>query len=376
MQMNYEKSGVSDQLGDEASEVLYKAAKLTWRNRSDIFGDVIEVSEDFTGLRGINIGGLPKGSFMNIGFDGVGTKMELAERTAKHDTIAYDLFAMVCDDAVVRGAEPVLVGSILDVNKLKEPGKKGRNYSDLIKQLAKGYVEAAKDAGVAVVNGEIAQLGARVQGFGPFNYNWGAGVAWFANKNRVFSGREIKEGDYLVGFKERGFRSNGLSLVRKIMETKLGMNWYENSINAWNIADLALIPSKIYSRAIVDIHGGFAREPRVEIHGVVHITGGGIPGKLGRVLKPSGLGAYVESPFKPCELMSFCQKIGGISDESAYKTWNMGQGMIVVSPDPDGVLERVRNYGIDVQILGKVRKDPGIVIKSRGYHSPGKKISF
>ncbi|MDP2946521.1 MAG: AIR synthase related protein [Nanoarchaeota archaeon] len=150
---------------------------------------------------------------MNIGFDGVGTKMELAERVNDHNTIAFDLFAMVCDDAVVRGAEPVLIGSILDVNSL---GKDGENYIEQVRQLAKGYVEAAREANVAIVNGEVAELGNRVGGFGSFNYNWGAGVVWFAKKNNLFTGREIKVGDAVVAFKENGFRSNGLSLVRNI----------------------------------------------------------------------------------------------------------------------------------------------------------------
>src|SRR3989344_9642081 len=109
---------------------------------------------------------------------------------------------MVCDDAVVRGAEPVIVGSILDVKSL---GDGDDSYIDFVKQLATGYINAARDANVAIVNGEIAELGARVNGYGPFNYNWGAGVIWFAKKSRMFTGRKIKEGDYLIGLKEEGF---------------------------------------------------------------------------------------------------------------------------------------------------------------------------
>src|SRR3989338_5109583 len=92
MSTTYADAGVDLSLGDEASKVLFNAAKLTWENRKGKFGEVVEVTQDFSGLRAINVGGLPPDSFTNLGFDGVGTKMELAERLEKHDTIAYDLF--------------------------------------------------------------------------------------------------------------------------------------------------------------------------------------------------------------------------------------------------------------------------------------------
>src|SRR3989338_4528423 len=188
----YADSGVNIELGDDVSKILYSAAKQTWDNRKGKLGELIVPFDDFSGVRAIDVSNLPSGTLMNIGFDGVGTKMELAERVNNHRTIAYDLFAMVCDDAVVRGAEPVLIGSILDVNSL---GKGGITHIEPVKQLAEGYIEAAKAANVAIVNGEVAELGSRVAGFGSFNYNWGAAVVWFAKKDRMFTGKEIKEGD-------------------------------------------------------------------------------------------------------------------------------------------------------------------------------------
>src|SRR3989344_7302373 len=116
--MNYEDAGVNIDLGDNVSQILYHAARQTWENRKGKLGEVIVPFDDFSGVRAIDVSGLPAGTLMNISFDGVGTKMELAERVGDHKTIAYDLLAMVCDDAVVRGAEPVLIGSILDVNSL------------------------------------------------------------------------------------------------------------------------------------------------------------------------------------------------------------------------------------------------------------------
>jgi len=364
----YADAGVNIELGDDVSKILYNAAKQTWDNRKGRLGELVVPFDDFSGVRAIDVSGLPAGTLMNIGFDGVGTKMELAERVNDHRTIAYDLFAMVCDDAVVRGAEPVLIGSLLDVNSL---GSEGETYIEQVKQLAEGYINAAKAANVAIVNGEVAELGNRVGGYGDFNYNWGAAVVWFANKDRMFTGREIKEGDSLVGLKETGFRSNGLSLVRKIMKKNYGENWHlsdragKHSLER-TMAREVLTPSKIYSGAVVDMFGGYDQEPKVEVHGVAHITGGGVPGKLGRVLKHSGYGAVIGEPFEPSDIMLYTQGIGNVEDAEAYRTWNMGQGMIIVSPNPYGVIDIARSHGIEAKQIGYVTKDPSIKIRNKG----------
>jgi phosphoribosylformylglycinamidine cyclo-ligase len=117
-------------------------------------------------VRYVAVGALPADVVMGIGFDGIGTKIEIAERLGSWQTLAFDLFAMVCDDAVVQGAEPVLLGTVLDVRTL---GEAAASYLDCIRQLAAGYEAAAAVAGVAVVNGEIAECGSRIGGYGPFN---------------------------------------------------------------------------------------------------------------------------------------------------------------------------------------------------------------
>jgi phosphoribosylformylglycinamidine cyclo-ligase len=282
-----------------------------------------------------------------------------------HSTIAYDLIAMVAEDALVRGAEPVVVGTIFDVNSLKHNDKP---FLEEVRQLARGYINAAKAANVAVLTGETAELGDCVGGFGPFNYNWGAGLVWFAKQDRMFTGMEIKEGDSLVGLLEDGFRSNGLSLTRKILGNEFGVEWYKI---LWNQGEstfgrMVLNPSKIYTPAVVDMFGGYCGEPRTEIHGVAHITGGGIPGKLGRVLKPSGLGAIIDKPLEPSEFMKYVQRLGNVSDSEAYKTWNMRHGMVIVTPKPEEVIAIAKEYNIHAENIGQVVKEPGIRIRNRG----------
>ncbi len=375
---DYKSAGVDVKLGNDASKVLFEAARLTWENRKGKLGEVVEVFKDFSGLRAINIGGLPQGTLMNISFDGVGTKMELGERIGKHDTVAFDLFAMVCDDAVRYGAEPVIVGSVLDVKSLSTDG---RSHIDMVKQLASGYIAAAKRANVAIVNGEVAELGARVSGYGEFNYNWSAGVVWFARRDRMLTGYDIKEGDALVGLEENGFRSNGLSLVRKVFSKALwpiwGQDWHKAQYNGVSVAQLALNPSTIYSGSVVDMFGGFNREPKAKIHGIAHITGGGLPEKLGRMLKPSGLGANISDPFTPFPLMFHCQEIGGVTDREAYSTWNMGQGMVIATPEPSKVIGIADDWNINAKVIGEVVRDHSITIKDRGmHHKPNEELKF
>ncbi len=371
--MDYKKSGVNIKLGDDASKVLYQAAKQTFKNRKGDIGELIVPFDDFSGLRVVDISNLPKDSVMSMGFDGVGTKVEIAQRMNNYRTIAFDLFAMVCDDAVVRGGEPILIGTVLDVNSLSKDKK---SNIEAIKQLAEGYIKAAKAANVAIINGEIAELGNLVGGYGKFKYNWSAGLIWFAKKNKIFTGREIKLDDSVVVFEEKGFRSNGLSLVRKIFKKNFGDNWHNKKYRGKKLGNLVLTPSKIYSQAMVNIHGGFQTKGTCKIHGVTHITGGGLPEKLSRILKPCGYGAKLDNLFEPCKVMQYCQKLGKIKDREAYKTWNMGQGMAIITPEPEKVVKQAKKIGILAKIAGEIVKDKKIIITSQGIFNKRKQIIF
>lgn len=367
--MKYADSGVNIKLGDDASKILYEAAKKTFENRKDKIGEIILPFDDFSGVRVIDIGNLPKNSFMCMGFDGIGTKVEIAQRMNNHSTIAFDLFAMVCDDAIMRGAEPVLVGSVLDVDSLD-------SNIEMVKQLAEGYIAAAKEANVAVVNGEIAELPGFVGGYGNFKYNWGAGIIWFADKDKLFTGKEIKEGDSIVVLQEKGFRSNGLSLVRKTFGLKHGEEWHNFDFEGEKLGNMVLVPSTIYSKTLVHMNGGFKTEGCCKIHGVAHITGGGLPGKLGRILKPSGLGAELNDLFEPCKAMKYCQKLGEVNDKEAYKTWNMGQGLAIITPEPNKVIEEAEKFNIKGQLAGKIINEKVIKIKSKGFFNNGEELIF
>src|SRR3989344_8515718 len=132
----YARAGVDVDVEAEASRILYEAARESFKNRAGNIGEILVPFDDFAGLRVINVGKLPADAVMCMGFDTAGTKVDIARRMNKHDTIAFDVFAMVCDDAVLRGGEPVLVGTTLD---LKSLGTDERHLP-VVREPAKGYV--------------------------------------------------------------------------------------------------------------------------------------------------------------------------------------------------------------------------------------------
>lgn len=367
-QATYAAAGVNLDLGDEASQQLYRAAQHTWELRHDRIGEVIMPQDDFSGVRAIAVGHLPDDTVMGIGFDGVGTKVEIAERMGIWHTIAFDLFAMVCDDAVVQGAEPVVLGTVLDVRTL---GQADASHLDMVSQLAQGYVAAASAARVAVINGELAEVGSRISGYGTFNCLWNAGVVWFARRHRLLSGTAVRPGDAIVGLEEIGCRSNGYSLIRQILTEQHGDDWHQVPHGNATLGELALQPSRIFTAAVVDMLGGVEGEPQAPLHGVVHVTGGGIPSKLGRLLKRVALGAAITDPFPPGPLLPYLQEHGPVSDYEAYRVWNMGQGMLLITPDPETVMAVAAQHGIRAQVIGEVTPQPGIRLQSQGYFERG-----
>jgi phosphoribosylformylglycinamidine cyclo-ligase len=368
----YSRAGVDVETEAKASRMMYEASKKSFENRKGLIGEIVSPFDDFAGLKMVSVENLPQGSFMSVGFDTAGTKVEIAQRVGEHDTIAFDLFAMVCDDAVLRGGEPVLVGTNLDIGSLGSDDK----YLPIIQELANGYVAAAKEANVAIVNGEIAQMGSLVSGWGDFPYHWGAACVWFGRKEKLFTGKEIRVGDAVVMLREPGFRTNGLSLVRRIFEETYGPDWHTQPFGTSTLGQHVLAPSVIYSRLLVHLHGGFTTQGVAPVHGVVHITGGGIPEKMSRVLRPSGFGANLDNLFKPSEAMAHCQEVGKVLDVDAYGAWNMGQGMAVITPEPDIVIAEAATYGIQAQRAGEITKEPGIRLVSMGTERPGSEISL
>ena len=344
--VDYKKSGVDIQAGDKASKIAYNIAKSTFASRHGMMGEPVIDDGAFAGL--FNMGNF----YIVQCDDGVGTKMEIAERIGKFDTLGYDLLAMVADDVVCMGAETISITNTLDTNKVDVA---------IIGDLMKGLAKACNEQKVVIPGGEIAEVGNVV------NSNvWNATAVGVLEKEKVIKGEDIKPGDKIIALKENGFRSNGFSLIRYIIEHKLGnIGYTKTSPFGKNWGEILLEPSRLYSGALLEILGRFGMKRKVNIKGITHITGGGIPGNFKRTLKKTEFGACFYNLFEPSDIVKEIQKMGEVTEEEAYRTWNMGNGMmLVVAPEnSDKILEML---SVEAQIVGEIIEEKKIILDSKG----------
>jgi len=345
-------SGMDIDLGNLCSERAYGWAKKTFANRELRFGMPVKgLDGSFSNL--MNYGQVR----IAMSSDGIGTKIELAERTGIYNTIGYDLMAMVVDDLAANGIEPTNLSNILDVNHLDQ---------EIVDQLMHGLHDAAMVTGLAVVGGEIAELGDRVGGYGErMHFNWCAtGIGILPASVEPVDGRDVREGDAVVALESMGFRSNGFSLVRKIMAASFGPDWHaEPHHDGRTWGEVLLTRSRIFSPWIVSM-----REQGISLHGIAHVTGGGIPDNLARVLKRHGLGAHLDELPPPLPFMTEVQTLGEVPEETAYRLWNMGAGMLVILTPRDAnlMVELLGREGCPARRCGTVTGTPGIILESRG----------
>lgn len=337
----YRQSGVDIDLGDKCSSIAYSFAKKTFAGRKGRIGEPILDEGGFTGM-------MDMGDYYLVqNDDGVGTKMAVAEKVRKFNTLGYDLVAMVADDAACVGAECISVSNTIDVNKLDEK---------IVTELMSGLQKAALEHNILVPGGEIAELGDALNG-----WVWNATAIGIVEKNKVIRGENIKPGDKIIGLDSNGFRSNGFSLVRYILKEKFGENWaFEKYDDTATWGEAVLSPSIIYSSAIMDLHGRFGEKPVAEIKGVVNVTGGGIPGNIVRVLKKSHVGAKLHSLPEIPDMMKKLIEYGKVPVEDAYRTWNMGVGMILVCNDVEKVKEVCEKRKIKMYVIGEATADEKI----------------
>jgi phosphoribosylformylglycinamidine cyclo-ligase len=344
--IDYKKAGVDIEAGDAASKIAYNFAKSTFSSRQGMIGEPLVEDGSFAGL-------IDMGDFYIVqGDDGVGTKIEIAEKIGKFDTLGYDLLAMVSDDAVCLGAETISITNTLDTNKVD---------AAVIHDLMQGLAKACIEQKVVIPGGEIAEVGKSVNG-----NVWNATAVGILEKDKVITGKNIQPGDQIIALEEKGFRSNGFSLVRYIVEQKLGKDGYLQESpfgNSWGEA--LLEPSQIYSAALLEILGRFGQKRKINVKGIAHITGGGIPGNFNRILKATGFGAKFDKLIDPSPMVKAIQKMGNVAEEEAYKTWNMGNGMMLVVA-PEDTKKTLELLSVNSQVVGEIISEKKIVLNTRG----------
>jgi len=347
------KSGVDIDLGNRCSRRAFDLSKMTFKNRQGKAGAVVmDVDGLFSNMLDFN------GVKIGIASDGIGTKIELAERTGLYQTLGYDLLAMVADDLAAGGFEPTSISNIIDCDFL--------DY-DIIDHLMMGLREACDFAGVTITGGEIAELGSRMNGYGGrMHFNWCSTAIGILHKNLTapFDGRSIKKGDLIIALRSRGFRSNGFSLLRKILSEKYGEKWHEVAFDEnHSFGEILLTPSLIYSPLVTKI-----LDAKLPLKAAAHITGGGIPDNLSRVLKVTKSGALLDGLFARHDVMCEIQNLGSVEDEFAYRYWNMGNGMLLVaSPESEhDILDLARELGYQAKAAGSVTDSGLVEIENNG----------
>lgn len=372
-------------LGDDASEMLYRANKLTWSNRAGQYGEVVANVDHFRGMRiwtDAPLYDLPEyEKFVNcMETDGIGTKIKVSQKTSLYGTAAYDLFAMAIDDAAIKGFEPAVVNTSLAVNSLNE------HLAKYMEQLAIGMIEAARIGRVAVFGGETAILGDMIHGYGNplrrLHYDWTATAVAKAHPDRLINNTKIKPGMALVALREPGNRSNGYTKLQKLAEEQFGRRWFDKQFDfdegRQKLGHALLRGSTIYTPVYIDALGGLdlRKKSRADIEGTAHITGGGVTGKLSDMLAVNGYGADIENPMPAPESAKLIQAQAGIPDKEMYGMLGMGHGTINATSQPDEFIKVAAENGVEAKVIGMVTKTSGIVMRSAGAKTPGRKLKL
>jgi phosphoribosylformylglycinamidine cyclo-ligase len=331
----YKEAGVDISAGEEAVERIKRHVRSTFR--PEVIGDIGGFGGlfDFAAHRYRN-------PVLVSSTDGVGTKALVAQAVGRFDTIGVDLVAMCVDDLVCQGAEPLFFLDYIAVGKL-DP--------DHIEQLVAGVAEGCREAGCALVGGEMAEHPGAMD---PGEFDLVGFAVGVAERDQLLSGEHVAPGDVLVGLPSPGLRSNGYSLARRVLLEKAGRSLdgpaYDGARHS--LADELLEPSRIYAPAVLEVLR------HVDMRAAAHITGGGLPGNLVRVL-PKGAAAVVERrTWESPRIFSEIQRAGNVDDEEMARVFNLGLGMVLVVPEDEALktLDILRTYEHHAAVVGRIER--------------------
>ena len=302
MAQHYEAAGVNLEAGYEVVSRIKSHVKST--NRFGSMGSIGSFGGMFD-LSALQI----KEPVLVSGTDGVGTKLKLAFAMDKHDTIGIDAVAMCVNDVLAQGAEPLI---FLDYVAI------GHNIPEKVEAIVAGVAEGCRQAGCALVGGETAEMPGM---YGDGEYDIAGYTTGVVEKSQLIDGSKVAVGDVLVGISSSGVHSNGYTLARKVAEENGG---YATVLpSGRTVGEALLTPTRIYSE-VLDV----CRQ--VEVHGMCHVTGGG----LLNFLRISDLGFSIEDPLEVPEILQWIAEKGQLSENELYRTFNMGMGFaFIVAPE-------------------------------------------
>ena len=342
--MTYRDAGVDIDAGNESVSLIKDAVRATYR--SEVMGDL----GGFGGLFALNTKDY-KEPVLVSGTDGVGTKLRLAFLLNKHDTIGQDAVAMCVNDILVQGAEPLFFLDYLAVGKL-EPMQ--------VAEVVTGVARACKESGCALIGGETAEMA----GFYPIGeYDIAGFSVGVAERSKLITPARVKAGDVLLGLPSSGVHSNGYSLVRKIVFERKGFKGDEYIEKlGQTIGEELLTPTRLYPRICLPLIREF------DIHGMVHITGGGFYENIPRAL-PDHMGAEVNgAAWTIPPVFRLLQEWGNVDWTEMYRTFNMGIGMVLIvsSDEADRITAQLNAQNETVYHIGHVTEGAHEVVIEGG----------
>lgn len=277
------------------------------------------------------------------GSDGAGTKLKIAQQTGRHDTIGIDLVAMCVNDVLCSGAEPLF---FLDYVAM------GKDDPDRLEQIVQGISDGCLAGDMSLLGGETAIM---PDLYDEDTYELAGFAVGVVERRRLINGAAIVAGDVVLGLASSGLHSNGFSLVRKIV-ADAGLSWEDrpDGLGGQTLADVCLEPTRIYTAAIRAVQNHY-RVKQV-IHGLAHITGGGIEENLDRILPP-GLDAEIDpSCWQPPAVFQWLQQTGGVETAEMRRVFNMGIGMALVVSDfyAASIASQIAAHGIDCRPIGQI----------------------
>ena len=334
--LTYKDAGVDIDAGDDLVEHIKPLARAT--HRPGVLGGI----GGFGGLFEIDLARWPRPVLVS-GTDGVGTKLKLAIELDCYDTIGIDLVAMCANDVIVQGAEPLFFLDYYASGKLSV---------DTAAAVIRGIAAGCAQAGAALLGGETAELPGM---YGGKDFDLAGFCVGIVNRDQIIDGTGIQPGDVILGLGSSGPHSNGYSLIRRVLEISrrpLDAAWDGTTLGA-----ALLAPTRIYVRSLL------ALMATCRIRGLAHITGGGLPGNVVRVLPPTVDAVLHKSAWRRPALFDWLQTEGNIPEDDLLRTFNCGIGMTVIirREDAEPARELLEQAGETVTLLGEVTAGTGQV---------------